>query len=68
MANGYYYLATPYFATVHTFNHIALEPELRANVSMGFYEAGHMMYVHVPSLARLKADLGAFVTAAVANG
>jgi carboxypeptidase C (cathepsin A) len=31
---------------------------------MAYYEAGHMMYIHLPSLARLKEDLANFVTAA----
>lgn len=61
VANGYYDLATPYFATLYTFEHIGLEPELRKNVSMGFYEAGHMMYIHLPSLAQMKKDLADFL-------
>ena len=50
VANGYYDLATPYFATTYTFNHLGLDPSLLDNVGMSFYEAGHMMYVHQPSL------------------
>ncbi|MBN1261351.1 MAG: peptidase S10 [Anaerolineae bacterium] len=65
VANGYYDLATPYFATDYTFNHLDLDPSLHDNISMVFYEAGHMMYVHLPSLAKLKADLAAFINAAV---
>jgi carboxypeptidase C (cathepsin A) len=61
VGNGYYDLATPYFATVYTFDHIGLEPELRKNISMGFYESGHMMYIHLPSLAQLKKDLATFL-------
>lgn len=64
-ANGYYDLATPYFATEYTFNHLSLEPALQANISMGYYEAGHMMYIHLPSLARLKADLATFLSTAM---
>lgn len=66
VANGYYDLATPYFATEYTFNHLGLDPELQDHVSMGYYEAGHMMYLHKPSLAKLKADLAAFMAAALA--
>src|SRR5262249_50713215 len=66
VANGYYDLATPYFATKYTFDRLALDETLRANVSEGFYEAGHMMYVHVPSLARMKRDLAGFIRAALA--
>jgi carboxypeptidase C (cathepsin A) len=65
VANGYYDLATPYFATGHTFAHLGLDPSLAGNVTMAYYEAGHMMYIHVPSLARLKQDLAAFVRASV---
>ena len=63
VANGYFDLATPYFATAYTFSHLGLEQPLRNNISMTYYEAGHMMYVHLPSLAQLKADLVAFIEA-----
>jgi carboxypeptidase C (cathepsin A) len=63
VANGYYDLATPYSATEYTFRHLGLEPPLRENVSMGYYEAGHMMYVHEPSRRALAADLRRFVVA-----
>ncbi len=65
VANGRFDLATPYFATEHTFRHLGLPDELAGNVSMGYYDAGHMMYVHLPSLARLQQDLAAFVKASV---
>jgi carboxypeptidase C (cathepsin A) len=65
VANGYYDLATPYFATEYTFNHLGLDARLRGNVSMAYYEAGHMMYIHVPSLARLKEDLVKFMRGAI---
>lgn len=61
VANGYYDFATPYFATQYTFSHIGLPPEQVANISMGYYEAGHMMYIHVPSLKVLKGDLDSFI-------
>jgi carboxypeptidase C (cathepsin A) len=64
VANGYYDLATPFYATEYTFNHLGLEGVLKDNVSMGYFEAGHMMYVHMPSLKRLKEDLAAFVKGA----
>jgi carboxypeptidase C (cathepsin A) len=65
VANGYYDLATPYLATQYTFEHLDLDESLQNNVSMGYYEAGHMMYVHQPSLAQLKGDLADFVRSAV---
>jgi carboxypeptidase C (cathepsin A) len=65
VANGYYDLATPHFATVYTFNHLGLDTSLRGNISMAYYEAGHMMYIHEPSLARMKEDLAAFIHSAI---
>ncbi len=67
VANGYYDLATPYFATRYTFDHLGLDPSLRDHVQMGYYQAGHMMYIHQPSLQQLKQDLAAFVRAAAAQ-
>ncbi|MEW5829627.1 MAG: peptidase S10, partial [Chloroflexota bacterium] len=65
VANGYYDFATPYFATEYTFNHLGLDESLRGNVSMGYYEAGHMMYIHMPSLEALKTDLAEFIRSAM---
>ena len=67
VANGHYDLATPYLATRYTFDHMGLPPDLRGNVTMGYYEAGHMMYVNQPSREALKADLANFVRAAAAS-
>jgi carboxypeptidase C (cathepsin A) len=65
VANGYYDLGTPYFATEYTFNHLGLNQSLHHNVSMEYYEAGHMMYIHVPSLKKMKADLARFIKSAM---
>jgi carboxypeptidase C (cathepsin A) len=65
VANGYYDLATPYFASEYTFNHLGLDSSLRANITMGYYEAGHMMYIHTPALELLKLDLASFITQAL---
>jgi len=65
VANGYYDMATPYLATRYTFDHMGLPPNLQTNVSMGYYEAGHMMYVNQPSLVELKRDLSAFIHSAL---
>lgn len=65
VANGYYDLATPYFATEYTFNHLQLDDDLKDNISMDYYEAGHMMYIHLESLQKLKADLARFIDSAL---
>ncbi|TMF87078.1 MAG: peptidase S10 [Chloroflexi bacterium] len=61
VASGYYDLATPYCAAEWTFDHMQLDAELRGNLSFKRYEAGHMMYVHEPSIRQLRRDLGEFV-------
>ena len=64
VANGYYDLGTPYFATEYTFDHLGLNEELRKNVTMEYYDAGHMMYIHMPSLKQMKTDLAKFIKGA----
>jgi len=64
VANGYYDGATPYFGTEYTFSQIGLNSEFKDRVSMGYYEAGHMMYIHKASQAKLKKDLTNFILSA----
>ena len=61
VAKGYYDLATPFFAAEYTFDHLGLDPTLRGHLSGAYYEAGHMMYVHPPSLMKLKQDMAKFI-------
>jgi carboxypeptidase C (cathepsin A) len=58
VANGYYDLATPFFATEHSMNHHGIDLD---RVTMKYYEAGHMMYVHQPSLDALVKDMRTFL-------
>ncbi|NCF63167.1 MAG: carboxypeptidase [Gammaproteobacteria bacterium] len=60
---GYFDLATPYRATEYFIDQMPLPDSLRSNVSIKYYEAGHMMYVHPPSLIQFRQDLADFVTA-----
>jgi len=64
VANGYYDLATPFAATRYTFARMQLEPELRKNVSMDYFEGGHMMYIDRKAHAKLKADVANFIRGA----
>ena len=67
VAQGYYDLATPHFAAEYTFNHMDIHPDVRENFHFTYYEAGHMMYLHLPSLEKLKADVAAFMADALKN-
>ena len=60
VACGYYDLATPHFAMKYTLDHMGLGDAARDNVTVRHYEGGHMMYIHEPSLKRLRKDLAAF--------
>lgn len=62
IANGYYDLATPYFATDYTVNHMMLDKSLRGNISQSFYESGHMMYIEKNALVKLTEQVAAFYT------
>lgn len=64
VSSGYYDLATPYFATQYTFNHLGIDPALLKNVTQDYYTAGHMMYLNLPDLKKLKEDLARFIEAA----
>ncbi len=59
--NGIYDLATVFYGVEHTVNHLDLAPEIRDNIIMTYYEAGHMMYIHEPSMVKFKKDLVDFL-------
>jgi carboxypeptidase C (cathepsin A) len=59
-ANGYYDFATPFFETEYTLQHMGLEPSLEKNITYGYYESGHMIYLHQGALVQLKKDLAAW--------
>ncbi len=61
VGSGYFDLATPLAATDYTLAHMGLQPEQKANVRVETYDAGHMMYLHEPSLKKLKADVAKFL-------
>jgi len=67
VASGYYDLATPYFATMYTLDHLGLDAELRSNITTAEYEAGHMMYIHMQSLEKLKREVATFIGSAIVS-
>lgn len=56
IASGYFDLATPYRAVEHSVAGLGLDPSIRDNIAVEYYKAGHMMYLHTPSLMKLKHD------------
>jgi carboxypeptidase C (cathepsin A) len=67
VSSGFFDLATPYFASRYTMNHLRLHPKLMANITMDDYQAGHMMYLNLPDLKKQKADLARFIQQASAR-
>jgi len=66
-ANGYFDLATPFFATEYDISHMSLPAKLVGNVSFGYYPAGHMVYLNVDALREMKADMVKFYSSALHN-
>lgn len=64
VAQGYYDLATPLFATEYMLSHMNVDPALRGNIDMVCYEAGHMFYLDEGSLGAFRADSERFIAAA----
>ncbi len=61
IASRYYDLDTSYFAAKYTVNHLGLDPSLRNNIVLAYYDSGHQIYSHLPSLKKLKSDALAFM-------
>ncbi len=59
--NGYYDLATPFFATEHTMEHLGLPEALQKNIKEDYYTAGHMMYLHDEDRVKLHHQIANFI-------
>jgi len=64
--NGYYDMATPFFATEHTMEHLGLPEALRKNIKEDYYNAGHMMYLHDADRVSLHNQIASFIDRATA--
>lgn len=58
---GYADLVTPPDNMLHSLRHLAIPGELKPNIHVAEYEAGHMMYTNAPDLKKMHQDIGAFI-------
>jgi carboxypeptidase C (cathepsin A) len=63
-ANGWFDLATPFFATEYDLAHLDIDANLRSNLSITYYPSGHMVYLNLEALKQFKQDLAKFYDAA----
>lgn len=53
---GYYDLATPLFNAEYVVSHMGLRPDMRPNIILNYYKAGHMVYISKETDTKFKAD------------
>jgi carboxypeptidase C (cathepsin A) len=58
---GYYDVSTPYFEGKMEMRHLPVPPALQGNVEYRYYESGHMVYAHLPSLVALHDNVADFI-------
>jgi len=61
--SGLFDLATPYYASEWTMDHLGVPAAVRSRITEAEYRSGHMIYVHVPALAEFKKNVAAFIDA-----
>jgi carboxypeptidase C (cathepsin A) len=62
--NGYYDMATPFFATEYTMDHLLLPKDLRSRIHLDYYTAGHMMYLNDSDHDLLSSHVRSFIASA----
>ncbi|HEX8711498.1 MAG TPA: peptidase S10 [Terracidiphilus sp.] len=59
--DGYYDLATPFFAAQYEQEHLPIPPALTKNIEYNWYESGHMAYVRDEARKQLHDRVEAFI-------
>jgi carboxypeptidase C (cathepsin A) len=58
---GYFDVSTPYFEGKMEMRYLPVPPALQANVEYHYYQSGHMVYVHPPTLVQLHDNVADFI-------
>ncbi|HEY3898173.1 MAG TPA: hypothetical protein VGM54_06145 [Chthoniobacter sp.] len=56
-------LAVPMDSTLLSIDHLHIPANLHANLTVQYYESGHMMYLNLPDAEKLRRDIVAFINA-----
>jgi carboxypeptidase C (cathepsin A) len=65
VAEGYYDMATPYYAVEYTLSHMSVDPRIRGGIVTERFEAGHMVYIDGPSMTKMRDGLRRFIDGAL---
>ena len=68
VAEGWYDVATPILGIEYTLSHMGLDSSMRKNISTAQYPAGHMVYIQVNSLMKMKKDVVEMMQQALKGG
>lgn len=58
---GYFDLATPFYEGVYEMTHLPIPAKLQNHIEYHFYQSGHMVYAHEPSLKDLHKNVADFI-------
>lgn len=58
---GYRDLAVPMDSTLYSIEHLRIPDSVRPNLSIQYYESGHMMYLNQPDAEKLRKDIVEFI-------
>ena len=60
---GYFDLATPFYQGWYEMHHLPIPAKLASHIQYRYYQSGHMVYAHLPSLEKLHDNVAAFIKA-----
>lgn len=58
---GYRDLAVPMDSTLYSIEHLHIPEDVRPNLTIQYYESGHMMYLNQPDAEKLRRDIVTFI-------